>query len=78
LSVEVLALESQRSQSCFAVVLDERSVLVLFESDPQFFFGIHHNRTVPGNRLTEGFSRYEQEAHGLALRRDSNLIAVSK
>ncbi len=48
--------EKQAFKSCFASILDKRSVPVLFKSVPQFFFRIHHDRAVPGHRFFDGLS----------------------
>jgi hypothetical protein len=36
-------------------MLDKRALLELFESHPQFLLGIHHDRTMPGNRFLRLF-----------------------
>ena len=48
----------------------------LLEGDAQFFPGVHHDRSVPGDRLTEGPARDEEEPQGLPPRHHPALVAV--
>src|SRR5512147_562656 len=55
---------------------DKCAVTVLVEGNLQFLLGVHHDGAVPGHGFAYGFPRYEQEADGLSLRRNRDLVAV--
>jgi hypothetical protein len=57
-------------------MFDKRALPVLFKSDLQFLFRVHHNGTMPGDRLPDGPPGNKQEPNRLALSRNHDLIAI--
>ena len=49
-------------RKCALPVLDERAFLVLAEGGADLLFGVHHDRSVPGDRLAQRLAGDEQEA----------------
>ncbi len=59
-------------------VLDEGALFVLLEGDPQLFLRIHHDRTVPGDRLPDRLPGYEEKPDRFGFRRNRDLLPVGK
>jgi hypothetical protein len=63
--VEVGQELTDRAPSCHIAsprfVLDERPAAILFKGYSQFLLGVHHDGAIPGNRLADGFSGYQEE-----------------
>ncbi len=58
-------------------MLEERSVLIFLERDPQFFLCIHDDGAVPGNRLADWSTGNKEEAYSVLLRSHRDFVAVT-
>lgn len=69
--VEVGQELTDRAPSCHITsprfVLDERPAAILFKGYSQFLLGVHHYGTIPGDRLADRFSGYQEEPDRLFL-----------
>ena len=60
------------------LVSEKCPLLVLPECGAEFLLGIHHNRSLPGDRFMERFSRKKEKSHGLVVCPDCNFFTGSK
>src|SRR5471030_1589523 len=59
-----------------SALFDERAGAELRDRLPQLRLGVHHDRSIPGDRLLERFSRHEQEPDALAARLYHDLVSA--
>jgi len=58
-------------------LLDKGPFLILLEGGLQFPLGIHDDGAPPGDRLTDGLSRYQQKADRPVFGGNGHFVAVS-
>ena len=68
---------ARRLKKCRASgVFNERPDAQLVVSALELLFGIHDDRAVPGNRLLDRLTRYEQETDTLVTGLDADLVTA--
>src|SRR5262249_14158712 len=66
------------SSPCTSPLLDERAVVQLAECLLQLGLRVHHDRSVPGDRLFDRLARYQQEADSFLAGLHRYLVAAVK
>ena len=59
-------------------MLDERALLQFFEGCLQFFLGVHHDRSIPGNGFVQRLPADQQKAYPILCTADLHFLSAAK